>query len=494
MDQDPKIPLGKHTVKGSIFSVSSSGVTLGLGFLRTILMARLLFPEDFGVATLALFFVNLATQVSAIGLNNAFIHRKEVDDRVRTTYFTLHLLLNLGGLVVLALAAPVLGRVYPDMPLLVPVIYAYVGIAVIKTLNASRTTMISKELAFGRLAFVDIASSVTMTVVGPLMAWLGYGIWAIVGENLSGVLARALILWLGYRVWRPRLGFDRPIANWFWHYGIRSWWSSNFTFFLDRFDDFWIGTALGQTPLGYYSRAYDFAGYSKNVVANPILSVFFPTFAHIQEDRLRLSRAFFRAMSLMVRVGCLFSLIVIFTAPEFILILLGERWLPMLRAFQLMILYTLLDPLSMGASTLMMATGFPGAVMRVNGIQLVIFIPAVIAMASLWGIEGVALAADLMVLVGTVLLFRLTYRVVDYSSRALWLWPLVAFTATAALTYAATPLWAQLPTWGALLAKAAFTAALFLGLLWIAEREQLLTGFRTVMRLLKPEVVPGNEG
>ncbi|MDX1436934.1 MAG: oligosaccharide flippase family protein, partial [Anaerolineales bacterium] len=394
----------------------------------------------------------------------------------------------------LALLTPLLGSFYADMTLLGPVIYAYIVIAIIRTLNTARTNMISKDLEFGRLAVVDVAGSITMTVVGPLMAWLGFGIWAIVGENLSGVLMRAGILWLGFRGWRPRLGIDRPVASWFWQYGIRSWWASNFSFILDRFDDFWVGTALGQTPLGFYSRAYEFANYPRRVVSSPILAVFFPTFAHIQDDRMRLSRAFFRAMSLMVRVGCLFSLIFIFTAPEFILLILGERWLPMLRAFQLMIIYTLLDPLENGATNLMMATGFPGDVMRIRGIQVIVFIPAVIALASLRGIEGVALAADVMIAVGAVLLFRLTYKVVDYSSRAMWLWPLIAFAATAALTLALNPVWIQLSPWASLFAKIGFTSVLFLGLLWITEREQLLTGMRMIQGLLRQKPVEETEG
>jgi O-antigen/teichoic acid export membrane protein len=491
MDPDPKTSLGRHTFKGSIFSISSSTVTLALGLVRTILMARLLFPSDFGVATLALFFINLATQLSGIGLNNALIHRQEIDDKVRQTYFTLSLLLNLGSLGVLALLTPLLSRLYPDMPQLSVVILAYIGIGILKVLNTTRITMFTKDLAFGRLAFVDVVSSITMTIVGPLTAWLGFGVWAIVAENLSGVLIRGAIIWFGLSGWRPRLGLDRPVTRWFWDFGIRVWWSSNFSFLLDRFDDFWVGTALGQSPLGFYSRAYEFAGYPRKVVANPILSVFFPTFAHVQDDRLKLSRAFFRAMSLMVRVGCLFSLIFIFTAPEFIVILLGDRWLPMLRTFQLMIIYTLLDPLSIGADDLMTATGFPGEVMRVRGIQVLIFIPAVIGLAAVWGIDGVALAADLMILVGALLLFRLTYRVVDYSPRALWLWPLVAFAATGSLTYSLAPLWDNLSNWGALIGKAGFITALFIGLLWLTEREQLMTGWKMILRMVRPEPAPG---
>ena len=86
------------------------------------------------------------------------------------------------------------------------------------------------------------------------------------------------------------------------------------------------------------------------MVGNPILAVFRPTYARLQDDRQRLSRAFFRATSVIIRVGGLFSLIFILTAPEFIPLILGEQWLPMLLTFQLMIIYTFLDPVSLSAS------------------------------------------------------------------------------------------------------------------------------------------------
>src|SRR5690606_28345597 len=107
------------------------------------------------------------------------------------------------------------------------------------------------------------------------------------------------------------------------------------------FDDWWVGTFLGSNPLGFYSRAYEFARYPRRAIANPVLSVFFPAFAQLQDDRERLSRAFFRPTSLMVRAGGLLSLIFVSVAPEFIRIFLGEKWIPMQLAFQLMIVYTL---------------------------------------------------------------------------------------------------------------------------------------------------------
>ena len=484
--------LARHTVKGSAYSVTASIVTIGLGFLRAWLMTSLLAKnlEVFGVSKFALFFLEMAAQIGTIGINTAYIHRQHVDEPDRTVYFTMNLGLSAISMAVLAMFVPLITRLFPDYAFLGWVIFAYMGIEMIKTFNITQTTILSKDLAFGRLMLVDVASSIVMTLVGPGLAWMGAGVWSLVGENFSGIFTRTIIIWVIYRPWRPRLGWDWEIARWFWNYGIKAWWSSNLTFLLDRFDDFWIGSSahLGQLPLSFYDRAYEFARYPRRVVANPILDVFFPTFAHLQGDRLRLSRAFFRATSLMVRAGCLFSLVFILTAPEFIRILWGQALLPMQVTFQLMILYTLLDPLSVAARNLLMATGHPGEVLRVRIVQAVIFVPAVIGLAAVWGIEGVALAADLMIFAGAVILFHYTRLVTDYSPRALWFWPLIAMALTGGVVFALSPVWGGFHIWAAFLLKLSIIPALYGFILLITEREQLLTGWNMVWGIVRPKL------
>ena len=233
-------------------------------------------------------------------------------------------------------------------------------------------TILDRRLAFRRIAAAD-ALSVVMTIVAPLMAWQGLGVWALVGEQASGYAAvqpgRVVGCKAGGRLARAR----SHTARWLIQYGWAVWLGGNLTYLLDRFDDFWIGRSLGATSLGFYARAYDFARYSRRVVANPILSVFFPTFARLQQDRARLLRAFFRAASLMIRTGGLFSLLFVLTAPEFIPLLLGPQWLPMLLTFQLMIVYTFLDPLALSASNLLSATGQPQIVFRIVAGRLIFF-------------------------------------------------------------------------------------------------------------------------
>jgi PST family polysaccharide transporter len=220
------------------------------------------------------------------------------------------------------------------------------------------------------------------------------------------------------------------------------------------------------------------------VVANPILSVFFPTFAYLQQDRERLSRAFFRAASLIVRLGGLFALLAVIAAPEIFRLFLPDAWQPMRPVFQLMIAYTFLDPLYISARRLLLATGRPAAITRVSWLQLAVFVPAVLFAAGRFGIAGVAVAADLMVLAGVVLLFRATAEVVDFSQRTLWLWPAAAVAGITALAVAAAPLLAGIPDPWVLAVKLIAIPVLYAGFLYATEREQLLAGVRMIRSLL----------
>lgn len=478
--------IAAETVRGSLYSVSASAVTLALGFIRSVLLARLLLPQHFGLLTLALFYVTLAAQLRALGLDRALIHRQDVDDTVLGTYFTLRVGALLFSLVLVIVAIPLLCRFYPTMPLLGWVLLVLAGVEVVKGLSATQETLLSKDLFFRSLALTDVVASAAMTVVAPLLAWQGWGAWALVAEQASGVLARFGMTWLVFRRWSPRLKWDARTARWFWNYGHPAWGSTNLNFLLDRFDDFWIGTVLGKTPLGYYSRAYEFARYPRRVIANPLVSVFGPVFARLQKDRLRLSRAFYRAAYVILRTGFLISGIFALLMPEFINLVIGDKWLPMLLTFRLMLVYTLLDALLMLGGNLLLAVGQPKALQRTRLIQTLFFLPAVIVGARLGGINGVALAADGMLAVGAIVLARQIRPIVDISPFRLCFWPLVALVIAWSGGLLLEMNWRPVNLWLLIGAKGTLFAALYLGLLGLAERGDYLRALQWVWSMVRP--------
>lgn len=187
----------------------------------------------------------------------------------------------------------------------------------------------------------------------------------------------------------------------------------------------------------------------------------------------------------MVRASFGFSLFFILLAPELISFL-DETWQPLLVTFQLMIIYTLLDPLSVGAADLLIAIGRPDLPFRTKIFQIVIFIPSVILLGGWLGIEGVALAANLMVGSGALILFMFTRRFVDYSARRLWLWPTFALVVTGGVVLLLTPVWALFALWLALVGKVVLIGLLYGGILLIAEKEDILRSYQMVWQQIRP--------
>ncbi|MCS7178999.1 MAG: oligosaccharide flippase family protein [Anaerolineae bacterium] len=472
-----QISVTDQAFRGSAYTIGASLVTLTLGFLRSVLLARFLLPEHFGLVTLALFYIGLAAQLRSLGLDMALIHRQDADEVFRRTYFSLRLGLDLIAFGFLLALAPLLQRAYPHMPGLGAVLTVLVFTYLLANLSQVQETLIRKNLAFSQLAATDVMASVTMTIVAPLLAWRGWGVWALVAEQLSGIGIRFLLTWGPFRQWKPGLGWDRRIVRWFWEYGRPTWAASNLSYLLDRFDDFWIGTALGKVPLGLYSRAYEFAHYPRRVLANPLVTVFLPVFARLQDDRLRLSQAFFRSAYIILRSGFLVAGAFGLGMPEFIRYVIGDQWLPMLWTFRLMLIYTALDPILLLVGGMLLAVGRPQDVRNATVIQTIFFIPAVVLGARLWGINGVALAADGMLLLGAFWLYRPLRQVVDFSFSRLMGWPTVALAIAWGVGFL-MEVFVKSTAMGILILKLGVFGWLFGVFLLMVERRDLMAGIR----------------
>jgi O-antigen/teichoic acid export membrane protein len=162
-------------------------------------------------------------------------------------------------------------------------------------------------------------------------------------------------------------------------------------------------------------------------------------------------------------------------APELIRIVLTPKWLPMLTPFRLMLVFALLDPIAVGLSGLLVATGRPERVFRPRLAQLAVLVVGLITLGRAFGTNGVALSVDLMVLVGVALLFREARRLVDVSLLTLWAPPLLAMAGGLGAIGLLLSL-PQAPTsdWGMLAAKTSAYGSAFMLLTLLVERQRLM--------------------
>jgi len=280
-------------------------------------------------------------------------------------------------------------------------------------------------------------------------------------------------LYIWRPVWVPRLAWSAPVVRYLLSFGSRAFVADVLMRALDRVDDLWTGLALGETALGFYSRAYTFAIYPRYILAMPINAVAGGTYAELKEDRVRLSKAFFRTNAFLVRTGFLLGGLLALVAPEFIRLALGDKWLPMLTAFRLMLVYTLFDPIKITVADVLTASGAPGKVVRARAIQLVVLVAGLVGLGPRLGIAGVAIAVDAMLVVGIALLLWQARAYVDYSPVRLFGVPALALSiglaASIGLSSLLNPNWSE---WWTASVKAVSFSVAFVAITLALERHQ----------------------
>ncbi len=420
---------------------------------------------------MSLFFTTLITPLSIFGIDNVLIQKKDPDNLSFSTHFVLRIILGFLIILLSILISPLLLKFYEDQKLIV---YIFLFLLLFNLLEASYSTqniVMRRELKFGPIAILNLVSSIAMTIIAPTMAYLGAGIWSLVAEQVIGPIIRWIGFWLVFHPWHLSIKFSFERARLFLRLGSIYMTSNLLGLFLNRFDDFWVGTFLGTKALGYYSRAYALAQYPGRVIAKPIVSIFYPTYAAVQHDKVELSKAFFRSSSFLIRTGFLLALVLMVTAPEITIILFTATWLPIVPIFRLMLIYILLDPFYMNLSFLFAGVGQPAVLTHTRIIQTVFFLVAVISFADLWGVKGVAIAANLMMLIGTIILVIKIRSYVSYSLTRMLLWPTVALILASIAGVIVINYSEDLSIWVNLILKGSIVTIVYLLALYVSERE-----------------------
>jgi O-antigen/teichoic acid export membrane protein len=416
--------LARRTVTSTSWNLVSNLARLAVLFVRSILLARLLPVEVFGVYGFAAAIVSLSTVVANFGMGSAFLHRTletEDEEQAAAVHFTFKLIFTLTWVALLVAGTLIL----TSGPTRVALLVITVTTGGVQLAETPRLILV-RRVVHRRLALIELVDALLTTSLALALAWRGATLWALLATDLVTSAVTIVALYVYKPAWRPRLAWSPPIARYYLRFGSRNFLASVLWTALDRIDDLWTGVYLGDTPLGFYSRAYRFATYPRTILAAPIDSVAMGTYAELKGDRPRLSRAFFQISALLVRSGFFLAGLMALVAPEFIRLALGDKWYPMLDAFRLMLVFTLLDPLRKILSHLFTAVGKPEQVIYSLLIRLLVLIIGLYVLGPWLGITGVALAVDMMLAVGIVILLWQAKAHVDFSLKRLFVVPSLA--------------------------------------------------------------------
>lgn len=464
--------LARRSLSSISWSAGTNWIGTAVAVARSIWLARLLPVEVFGIYEGMRAVIDVTITVTDFGLTSAFLHRTqetEDEDTAAAVHFTLKTLLT--GFWALVLSLGVLLWASPDE--VIPYLALILGSVVFNLTQTARAIM-ARRVVHRRMALLGLMSTVLATIPALALAYAGFDLWSVISIDIFGMLMSLVGLYLWKPVWRPHFGWYPQVIRYFLSFGLRSFAATVLNNLLDRVDDLWTRFYLGDISLGYYSRAYGFATRPRMLIAGPVISVIGGTYAELKYDRLRLSQAFFRTNAFLIRSGFFLAGWLLLIAPEFIRIFLTEKWMPMLSVYRLMLVFTLLDPVKQGITGVFGAVGVPEKIVYIRGIQLVILTVGMVGLSVIWGIEGVAMAVTLMLVIGIGLSLWQVRRYVDYSLQALFLKPTLAILLALALGQAVSLIpEVQSNDWLSGIFKTAIYSIVYLIFLWMTERSQL---------------------
>ena len=415
--------IAQRSVRSSMYTIIGSGSNTVVSFFRSIILARLIAPEVFGVYTFTTSFILITASIPIFGMSSALLHHapeSEGEEALRV-HFTLTLIFNTFWAIVIA----VIGAfIFPQEYLWL--LWIFLATQFVDNLVITSRTVLIRNVIFKRIAIIDTLNIILPTISAILFAWMGYGIIGLISTDVVA----AIVVVFGYLLirppWKVHFGWSPSIARYFLNFGYRTFLGNLLRQALDNFDNLWTGQFLGSISLGYYSRAYTFSTYPRKVLANPINSVASGTYAELKENKKQLSQAFFRTNALLIRTGFLMAGLLALIAPEFINLVIGKEWLPMLTAFRLMLLFTLLDPIRSTLANLFIAVGKPEKILWTRLAQLGVLIVGLFIFGNIWGIAGVAIAVNMMILTGIVILLLQARYFVNFSILRLFSAPAIA--------------------------------------------------------------------
>jgi len=405
--------------------VLRSGLWLGLGsalvrlmeLFRSIILARLLPPEVFGVMGIIHLLREGISQLSRTSFGQAIIYRKsEIEESINTAW-VLNIIRGLLLFVFMLLLSPVISSFYGEEVLnmgikVLGIVFIFEGFY-----NVSMV-LYQKNIDLKKIAILNTSTSLLGIIVVIILAYYLRNIWAL----LIGIVVTSLTkVILSYYIaeTRPKFSFRPDLAWELFHYGKYITGAGILVFLTTRLDDGLVGKILGMKELGFYVNAYFFANLPATHITLTLSNLLFPTYSHYNQQQEKLNRLFLRVFKVVSAITIPASFGVLALSDEIASVLLGEVWIPMVPALKILIFFGLCRAVASCAGPLINAMGKPKILFWIMFCKLIMIAAIIYPLTIHYGIEGTAIAVTVPMLLEQVYVWIVISRLTGISIRAL---------------------------------------------------------------------------
>ena len=364
-------------ISGVIWGIVEKFAGLFVGFIITIVLARILTPADYGLVNMIYIFTVLGTVLLDGGFGQALIQRKNITDKDISSVFYINIIMSLLVYGLLYMCAPLIAGFYRQ-PALIPISKVVFLTIPINAFCIIQHTLLTKELQVKKLTYVSIISSVISGLLGIMLAYMDYGVWALVCQSVSYQLVRSISLWF-FSKWRPILEFSLSFIRSIFSFSMNLLGVFTLAAIFQNIYTVLIGKIYNVTDVGFYNQAFRLQNIASTSVTSAIDRVTFPAFSKFQDDISKLKSVYKKITVLTMSIYFPFMMCLTVVSENLVEVLLTSKWLPSVPLFCLLCIAEAFYPLRKLNSAVLKALGKGKSYFRLNFINYAISAISIVA-------------------------------------------------------------------------------------------------------------------
>ena len=395
--------LKAQALQGTFWSAVEKFSLMGVQFLLQIVLARLLTPTDYGIVGILAVFLAIARAFIDCGFTSALVQNQKRTEEDFSTAFYFNVVISTVFYVFLFITAPYIAQFY-KMPILVPVTRVLTLSLPISALAAVNRTKLQIAVDFKTQMHASLSSVILSGVIGIILAYRGFGVWALVVQSVLSAMFNTVLLFYLVK-WKPLLCFSINSFKRMFGYGSKLLAASLLDVLYFNMYPLVIGKLFSAADLGLYSRASGFAHLPPDLTSGIVSRVTFPVFSQIQNDMQRLFSVYKKYLIILASIYAPLVLGLCAIAKPLLLTLIGEKWTGAVILLQILCIASVADCLIHVNLNLLFVKGYTGAVLKLNIIKRMISF-SILIVSLPFGIKGLCIG---QVFYGQIALFLNTY-------------------------------------------------------------------------------------
>jgi len=316
--------LKKSAVRGAGATIFSNASVYVIQMVGTIVLARLLTPDDFGLITMITTFSILLQNFGVRGFTEATVQSDEINHKRISTLFWIHMAISAVLAIFFIAVSPVIAWFYKE-PKLVPIAAFISANFLLYALSTQHIALLTRSMQFYRIAAVEIGANILSTAIAILLALKGGEYWSLVARRVSIPLGMFFFSWILCR-WLPGLPAMRTGVTKMIKFGVNTYGNFTVNYISRNIDKILIGWKHGAQSLGYYDRAYYLFVMPVNQLSYPLTSVAVSALSRLRGDVEKFKKYYLKSLSFMAFLGMPLSAVLTLIGKDFIRLLLGPQW------------------------------------------------------------------------------------------------------------------------------------------------------------------------